>query len=611
MCSGPTLAQLRRSMSDTTREKGVLRYFRDLPRRHSQLFAYSSSMAIITTGLDAISLALVAPVIALIAGSQEDLAGSEVVEWTRTAFGWVGLELRLRWLVLLVLFITLLRSGMLLLQSWVTAVFVVRHETELRDRGYRAIMLSSWPFFLRQRAGNLMNMVLEESSRASGVYAILNNTIISILNLATYLAFALLISWQLTLSTIAATSSLILLYGILTRFARILGRRLSEVSNEMVSELNEGVSGAKIFKSEAIEEVTIGRFHAVIARRAQIAKMSALVNGTFSASAEIAFIALLLGGLVLGSRVFDLPATTVLVFALLFFRIYQRTRAVQANILTASGSLPAVAVVEGVTTEAEESVEGDDGMEFGSINTGIEFRDVKFDYGTGDTILNGVSMNIPKGSTVALVGPSGMGKTTIIDLTIGLLRPTQGSVLIDGVPLSDYSSDSWRSRLAYVSQETILFHDSIFRNIAWGRPDASKDDIFEAARMADADEFIRDMPEGYDTVIGDRGMRLSGGQRQRLALARALLRKPEILILDEATSELDSASEARIQKTLERIHGQMTILMAAHRLSTIVTADQICVLGDGVIAEYGTAEELLAKRGIFSALYEGSQNPLP
>ena len=214
-------------------------------------------------------------------------------------------------------------------------------------------------------------------------------------------------------------------------------------------------------------------------------------------------------------------------------------------------------------------------------------------------------MSIPSGDTVALVGPSGMGKTTIIDLTIGLLEPTRGRVLVDGVSLSEYSRQSWRSKLAYVSQETILFHDSVFRNIAWGRDDVTDEDVFEAARLADADEFIRNMPEGYDTVIGDRGMRLSGGQRQRLALARAILRKPELLILDEATSELDTGAEARIQDTYTQIHGDTTILMAAHRLSTIMSADQICVLGDGVIVEAGTSDELLARAGAFTDLYEG------
>lgn len=595
-------------MKDAAKEFGIFQFLRSLSFRYLLGFLITGLGAIATTVLDAVGLALVAPVIALIAGSTEDLANSQVVDWTRTALDWVNLEFRLRWLVLLVLGLTLVRSVLLLVQSWVSASFAVRYESELRINGYSGIMNSSWPFYLRQRSGNLINMLIDESSRSGGAYGVLNNGIISLLNLFTYLAFALLISWQLTLATAAATAGLIVVYGVLSRIARILGQRLSEISSEMVSEINEGLSGAKIFKSEALERVTIRRFRDVVYRRANVQKLAALNTGLFAASSELIFIGLLLGGLVLGTRVFELPSTTVLVFSLLFFRIYQRARAVQSTIIAVSGSLPAVAVVRGVTAEAQNSVEPQDGLVFEGLKSGIEFRDVIFDYGTGEPVLNGLSMTIPAGTTVALVGPSGMGKTTIIDLTIGLLRPTSGQVLVDNAPLETYSIESWRTNLAYVSQETILFHDSVFRNIAWGREHVTEEDVYEAARMADADGFIRRLADGYDTVIGDRGMRLSGGQRQRLALARAFSRKPELLILDEATSELDSRAEGRIQNTFEKLQGQATIMMAAHRLSTIRNADQICVIGGGTIVESGTMDDLLAKRGAFYRLYQGLED---
>jgi len=177
-------------------------------------------------------------------------------------------------------------------------------------------------------------------------------------------------------------------------------------------------------------------------------------------------------------------------------------------------------------------------------------------------------------------------------------------VLVDGEPLESYDKNTWRSRIAYVPQETILFHDSVFGNITWGRENAAEAEVFEAARLAQADDFVRELPDGYDTVIGDRGMRLSGGQRQRIALARALLGKPELLILDEATSELDSEAETKIQAALEEVRGRTTILMAAHRLSTITSADRIYVLEDGEIVESGTAEELFAKEGAFHHFYQ-------
>ena len=593
------------NMKESNSGPSIYNFIRRLPRRHSVVFLFTGVGGIFTTALDAVGLALVAPVIALIAGSTEDLTDSQVVEWTRTMMTWLNMDFRLSSLVFMILVITFLRSGLLLLQSWLTAWYVTRYEAELRDRGYRAVMTSGWPFYLRQRGGDLMNLVLEETNRAGGVFGVVNNGVIGLLNLMTYLVFALLISWELTVVTVIAIGGLVVIYGVLTRLARVLGRRLSEVNNDLFTEANEGLGGAKIFKSEGLESVTVNRFRDVTFRRARVQMLTALNAGMFAASAEIAFIGLLLGGLVLGTRIFDLPSTTVLVFALLFFRVYQRTRSFQATILTAASSLPAVSVVDNLTTQAEQSELPDGEIEFAGIHTGIEFRDVVFDYGTASPVLKGVSMNITTGSTVALVGPSGGGKTTIIDLTIGLLTPTKGDVFVDGISLRDYSRHSWRSGLAYVPQETILFHDTVFRNIAWGRNEATEADVQKVARMADADQFIRSLPEGYDTVIGERGTRLSGGQRQRISLARALLRRPHLLILDEATSELDTSAENRIQGTFDSISGDMTILMAAHRLSTIMSADQIVVIGEGTIVEYGTAEELLALGGAFSTLYEG------
>ena len=613
--NGSTYIELLNSVTEPNKvdsrrmESGILRFLYVLPIRHKMMFGVTGASAAITTVLDSLSLALMAPIVALITQSDQDLSDGQIVNWTREIFEYANLDFRLRWLIVAILVITLSRSLFLLANSWVSAWFLARYEAELRLRGYRAIMLSSWPFFLRQRVSHVINVLLEESGRTVGLFGIMNNGVGSVINLTTYLVFAILISWQLTLATVASIAVLAGLYSILSRVARELGRRTTEENQVMMAEITDGISGAKIFKSEGLEPMMLQRFAANISRRARIQRLVALNGGLFAATAEMALVGLLLGGLVLGTRVLEVPSGTVLVFSLLFFRIYQGARSLQASLISASGAVPAVAGVINLTADAERSAESDGSTEFSSLETGIEFRDVLFDYGNGNTVLENLSMNIPSGSTVALVGPSGIGKTTIIDLTIGLLQPTGGELLVDGVPLSDYSRSSWRSKLAYVSQETILFHDSVFRNIAWGRDEATEEDVYEAARMADADAFIRNMTDGYDTIIGDRGMRLSGGQRQRLALARAILRKPDLLILDEATSELDSAAEIRIQETIERIRGKTTILMAAHRLSTILTADQVCVLGNGRIVEAGTADELLAKKGAFSALYGGLANP--
>ena len=236
--------------------------------------------------------------------------------------------------------------------------------------------------------------------------------------------------------------------------------------------------------------------------------------------------------------------------------------------------------------------------QFPGLKHKIEFQSVNFSYDSGKLVLQDINLIFEQGKTTALVGGSGAGKSTLVDLIPRFYDPTQGYILIDGIDLKNFEINSLRRQIAIVSQDTFIFNNSIQNNIAYAmKKSISKDEIIEAARQANALEFIQDLPQGFDTQLGDRGVRLSGGQRQRIAIARALLRDPEILILDEATSALDSVSERLIQESLEKLSVGRTVIAIAHRLSTIVRADKVVVLEQGQIVESGTYQELLKKEG--------------
>ena len=324
---------------------------------------------------------------------------------------------------------------------------------------------------------------------------------------------------------------------------------------------------------------------------------------------EIALFGLIGGIVIVGVSVLSLDITLIVTMLFILYRMAPRITALNAQRQSLLGNLASLQRVKQVAEAAgnREIISGD--MPFSKLHNGIELRGIDFSYNGSVQVLHDTSFTIEAGKMTAIIGTSGAGKTTLIDLLLRFYDPVGGTVLVDGVDLRELDLESWRGSIGVVSQDVFLFNDTIANNINLGRPGASQESIEAVARQAYAHDFIMDLPEKYETRVGDRGWNLSGGQRQRVALARAILKGPEILIMDEATSSLDSESEQLIQRYLREIRGTRTIVVVAHRMSTIQDADKIVVLQDGKIVEEGQWDSLVKKEGVlanFQRLQSGS-----
>jgi subfamily B ATP-binding cassette protein MsbA len=415
------------------------------------------------------------------------------------------------------------------------------------------------------------------------------------------------ISWELSLFAIIFLPIVGLIIGRIVKKLRHPAKRSQERMADMVSMLDESLSGMKIVKGYNATKFIVNKFKGInkhfselvisMAKRQQLASpMSEFLGITAVA------IILVFGGSLEAQGLIN--GAGFIAFIAAFSQI---TRPLRSFIDQFANINQGVAAGERIFTiiDAESEVKDkEDAVEFEGLKESIELRNVHFSYDGEREVINNVSIKIKKGQTIALVGPSGGGKSTLSELIPRFYDVNAGEILFDGRSIKDYTQESLRSKMSIVSQETVLFNDSIEGNILMGRPTATHEEVVEACKVANAHGFISEATDGYDTNIGDRGTKLSGGQRQRLSIARAVLKNPEILILDEATSALDTESEKLVQDALTNLLKGRTSIVIAHRLSTIYNADRIYVIDQGRVAEEGTHHELLEKGGIYAHLIE-------
>lgn len=501
----------------------------------------------------------------------------------------------------------ILRSALTYLGQYFSIRLQTRVSKELQKRVTHQIMSFSYSEIGRHPAGTMSTMI-----RQSAKYAVLvmtvNSAILTLFMFLVYVGLMIVMSVPLTLAALVVIGLLGVSLNGVVRALRSLGERIvsaSVATGRVTFEYLQAPRLLRIFNATQYAENAINRARSDMISAQQSSEIikSAVSPATDAVTIAGAGLFLSIGYLVAGEAATSVIPKLML-FVLVLYRLMPQVKRFNQSRMAFVNALPAVKRVSDFMREEDKKFSRTNGSRYTGFEKEVYFDKVGFRYpDTEKNALSDICFSIKKGQTVALVGPSGAGKSTIADLFLGLQEPTSGRILVDEKDLRDLHPGDWLNRIGVVDQEVFLMNTTIRDNIAFANRRASLDEIIEAAKAAYAHEFISALPSGYETEIGDRGYRLSGGQQQRLALARALLRNPEVLVLDEATSALDTETERIVQRTLENLHNVRTVLVIAHRLSTLAHADHIVVLKHGQVVEQGTWSDLLENPGTFADLW--------
>ncbi|MBI5456422.1 ABC transporter ATP-binding protein [Candidatus Kaiserbacteria bacterium] len=543
--------------------------------------------------LEGIGINAVIPLLSSALGMQ-NAATDSLSLLLKDFFAFIHVPFVPRYMLALIVILFIGKSAVMLLLTYIQAVITMEYERTTRSKLFGMVLSASWPYLLKQKLGNLETALMIDVPSATALLTKIVFSITLVTSLIMYLIVAFSISPVVTLSTIVlGLLTFVTLRPLMDRVHRASTLR-TVVFRDTLHHVTEHVGGLKTVKAYGAEASAIqkgeGLFEEIRAHSLRI-QMFQQVASQIVAPIGVIYIALILA-LAFKTPFITFAALPAVLY--LIYRIFTYVQQMQNNLQYMSELAPHLSRIIEYEQTAQRSPEPSSGDAPFSFERALAFEHVTFSYESGREVLKDTSFEIKKGSMVGIVGPSGSGKTTTVDLILRLLLPTSGAVTLDGVDSRTIALDDWRRHIAYVSQELFLIQDTIRNNICFYDESVSDEDIWEAARLAHIDDFISRCKDGLETLVGERGIKLSAGERQRIVIARALARKPKLLILDEATSALDNEAEAHIKRVIEELKGHLTIIAIAHRLSTIMDSDELIVLKDGRVVETGAPSKLLA-----------------
>jgi ABC-type multidrug transport system fused ATPase/permease subunit len=509
---------------------------------------------------------------------------------------WYGLLMIFGFYILLVIGHSFLKRNLTLRNVKI----LVRFVNHIRLTTYKGLLEANWPFFMQRRNSDFINALTDDLNRVASGTNLLFQLLTSIIFTLIQLVIALLFSAKITLFVLFAGCILGYLTKHTLKSSKILGLQRSEQAKQYIGGLTDNFNGIKDIKSNNLETSQYIWFKNWSERfEVEQIQFSKLINNS-QVQYKIISATLIAFLIFISIVMFKSQPGHLLLIILIFSRLWPKLIGIQNNLQQIASNIPSIHSLINLKEASKVAKELQDisyetCIKPITIHQKMECRNVYFKYDNSESALKNISFQIKVNEMTAVIGRSGAGKSTLIDILMGLLQPESGELIVDGMPISPENLLSLRRTMGYVPQEPFLFNGSIRDNLLMVHPNATEDELWESLNFSAAD-FVRNLPRGLDTLIGDRGVRLSGGERQRIVLARAILRKPSILILDEATSALDSENEAKIQEALEKLKGKMTIIVIAHRLSTIRNADQIIVLENGQIIQNGNFKKLAKEK---------------